>query len=285
MSPLPAPGVSVRVSCCQLAPVLGDLAANVAMSTSAVSTAIDAGARLVVLPELVTSGYVFESVAEAEGVAITADHSVFAAWARQAARNDGVVVGGFCELGDDGVYNSAAVVDAAGVRAVYRKTHLWDREKLWFRAGSVLPPVLDTAIGRVAVAICYDIEFPELTRHLGLAGADIVAVPTNWPFHERPADERPPEVVLAMAAARVNRMPIACCDRSGIERGQRWTEGTTIIGSDGWPRAVAGHVGGASGAGVHGVATADLDLTAGRQKRFTGLADLFADRRTDLYGA
>ena len=143
--------------------------------------------------------------------------------------------------------------------------------------------MVDTAIGRVGVAICYDLEFPELTRHLGLAGADIVAVPTNWPFHERPVGERPPEVVLAMAAARVNRMAIACCDRSGTERGQRWTEGTTIIGSDGWPCAVAG-ISAAADLAKFAVATADLDLTAGRRKSFTGLADLFADRRTDLYG-
>ncbi len=264
--------------------MFADLIANVAMSTSAVGSAIDGKARLVVLPELVTSGYAFETAAEAEAVAITAHHPVFASWAEQAARNDAVVVGGFCELGDDGIYNSAAVVDASGVRAVYRKTHLWDREKLWFRAGSALPPVVDTAIGRIGVAICYDVEFPELTRHLGLAGADIVAVPTNWPFHERPVGERPAEVVLAMAAARVNRMAIACCDRSGTERGQHWTEGTTIIGSDGWPCAVAGISAPANDPADFAVATADLDLTAGRRKRFTGLADLFADRRTDLYG-
>ena len=273
--PSDAVGHLVRVSCCQLAPVFGELAVNFAMSTSAVRAAIDAGARLVVLPELTTSGYVFENVDEAQATAITTDHPVFAAWSEQAARNDAVIVGGFCELDDDGLYNSAAIVDAAGVRAVYRKTHLWDREKLWFRAGSALPPVIETAIGRVGVALCYDVEFPELTRHLGLGGADIVAVPTNWPFHERPPGERPPEVILAMAAARVNRMAIACCDRSGVERGQRWTEGTTIIGSDGWPCVVAGE-GGA-------MATADLDLASGRHKRFTDLADLFGDRRTDLY--
>ena len=62
--PAVALGDLVRVSCCQLAPVLGDLAANFAMSTAAVRAAIDDGARLIVLPELVTSGYVFESIAD-----------------------------------------------------------------------------------------------------------------------------------------------------------------------------------------------------------------------------
>ena len=79
------------------------------------------------------------------------------------------MIGGFAEAGPDGEhYNSAAVVDADGVVVVYRKTHLWDREKLWFRPGEQLPPVIDTAHGRIGVAICYDLEFPELMRHLAV---------------------------------------------------------------------------------------------------------------------
>ena len=88
--------------------------------------------------------------------------------------------------------------------------------------------------GRVGVAICYDLEFPEVTRHLALRGADLVAVPTNWPLVPRPDGEHPPEVVIAMAAARVNRVAIACCDRTGTERGVQWTAGATIVGVDGW---------------------------------------------------
>ena len=110
---------------------------------------------------------------------------------------------------------------------------------------------------RIGVAICYDLEFPEVTRRLALAGAELIAVPTNWPLVDRPPGERPPEVVIAMAAARVNRVAIACCDRAGTERGQRWTEGPTIIAADGWPVADAG-------AG-EGAATADVDLARPRQ--------------------
>ena len=272
--------MTVRVTCCQLSPRIGDLAANVELSTAAVRTAVAAGADVVVLPELVTSGYVFESVDEVAGTAITPAHAVFEKWSNAAAQTRGagcVVIGGFCEHGaGDVFYNSAAVVDASGVRVVYRKTHLWDREKLWFRAGDILPPVVDTAAGRIGVAICYDLEFPEVTRHLALAGADLVAVPTNWPLVERPAGERPPEVVIAMAAARVNRMAIACCDRAGTERGQEWTSATTIIGFDGWPVATTG---------PDQLATADVDLAATRDKRLTDLADALGDRRVDLYAS
>jgi predicted amidohydrolase len=60
-------------------------------------------------------------------------------------------VGGFCEQGDDGLlYNSAAVVDGSRILGVYRKTHLWDREKLFFQPGAQAPRVFDTPAGRSA---------------------------------------------------------------------------------------------------------------------------------------
>jgi predicted amidohydrolase len=266
-----------RIACAQLAPELGAFAENCARSEAAVADAVADGARLVVLPELVTSGYVFESVAEAASLAITPEHPVFQRWHAALGGTDGVVVGGFCEHGADGrLYNSAALVDAAGLRAVYRKTHLWDREKLFFTPGDALPPVLDTSVGAVGVLICYDQEFPELTRSIVLAGADLLAIPTNWPLTDYPADEHPPEVLIAMVTARTNRVAVAVCDRSGTERGVRWAEGTSVIDQNGVRVATA-----------RGVATAlaEVDLTLSRDKRITEHNDVLADRRPELYAA
>jgi len=264
------------VVCRQLVPRVGEFAANAQMSLSAIRQSVDAGADVVVLPELVTSGYVFHSVAEVEQVAVRADHPLFADWAK--AAGGAVVVGGFAERGDDGrLYNSAVLVDDSGVRAVYRKTHLWDREKLFFTPGPDIPPVVQTRVGMVAVLICYDLEFPELTRAVALAGAELIVVPTNWPLVPRPPQERAPEVTLAMATARINHVAIACCDRAGVERGQEWTEGTTIVDENGWVVDVAGP--------GEGVAFAELDLTLARDKTLTLLGDAFGDRRPELYGA
>ena len=264
-----------RVVCQQFAPRIADLPANRERSLRAVAEAIDAGADVVVLPELVTSGYVFESTREAASVAITPRHAVFAGWAAEAARGPAVVVGGFCEQGDDGLlYNSAAVVDGSGVLGVYRKTHLWDREKLFFQPGAQAPRVFDTPAGRIGVLVCYDLEFPELTRLLALAGAELIVVPTIWPLVDRPAGARPPEVQIAMAAARVNRVFIACCDRTGTERGQQWTAGTTLIDETGWVIATQTE---------EGPAWAEIDLTLARDKRLTALCDAFGDRRPELY--
>jgi predicted amidohydrolase len=225
----------------------------------------------------VTSGYVFQSAQEAASVAISANDQLLQEWSAAAGRGSAVVIGGFCERGSDGrIYNSAAVVDGTGVIGVYRKTHLWDREKLFFEAGDAPPAVFDTPAGRIGVLVCYDMEFPEMTRALALAGAELIAVPTNWPLVDRPEGERPPEVTIAMAAARVNRVFIACCDRTGTERGQEWTGGTSIVSESGW--VVAAQTG-------IGPARAVVDLTRSHDKGLTQLADVFADRRPELYGA
>jgi 5-aminopentanamidase len=121
-------GDVVRVACAQIAPSVEEPESNGALTREAVHEAVSAGARLVVLPELCTSGYVFESADEARAAAEPADGPTLRGWAEEADLGDAVVVGGFCELGDDGLlYNSAAVVDGDGVLGVYRKLHLWDR--------------------------------------------------------------------------------------------------------------------------------------------------------------
>ena len=254
--------MTTRVACLRLSPTVGDLEGNLALVRRAL---VSVQADIVVLPELVTSGYVFASREEAAAVAL--EPGALAEWGAHGA----LVVGGFCERGADGrLYNSAAVVDGSGVLAVYRKTHLWDRERLIFTPGSVVPPVLDTRFGRLGVLVCYDLEFPEMPRSLALRGADLLCVPVNWPVVERPpVGEHPPEQLTAMSAARVNRVFIAVCDRSGTERGVEWVGGTAVIDENGW---------------IVGAGSADVDLSRARDKVFAGLSDAFADRRPELYG-
>jgi 5-aminopentanamidase len=266
-----------RIVCRQLTPVLGDLDANIRLTLDAITQSIAAGAQVIVVPELALSGYMFTSTDEARAVAIAPDHSVFAGWADAVRDAAAVVVGGFAELGSDGrVYNSAAVVDGTGVLAVYRKVHLWDREKLVFTPGSAVPPVVDTVAGKLGILICFDLEFPEMTRTLALGGAELLVAPTNWPLESVPPGERIPEVTVAMAAAYSNRVAIAACDRVGIERGQDWNGASTIINEQGWVVATAGD---------DGIASADLDLTRSHDKSLSDLVDMFGDRRPELYGA
>jgi 5-aminopentanamidase len=270
---------SVRIACHQLAPVVGRLGGNRAAALAAIDAAADAGAQVVVLPELVASGYVFRDAAEARALAEPADGPTLGGWAERAAARGLVVVGGFAERGADGrLHNSAAVVDAGGVRAVYRKAHLWDREQLFFAPGDDPPAVVDTPHGRIGVMVCYDLEFPEWTRSAALRGAELLCVPTNWPREPRPPGERPMEVMRAMVTASTNRMAVAVCDRCGPERGVEWVAGTAIAGPDGWLLA------GPAAAAEPLLLVADADLAASRDKAVGPRNDALADRRPALYG-
>ncbi|WP_030377299.1 MULTISPECIES: nitrilase-related carbon-nitrogen hydrolase [unclassified Streptomyces] len=274
-APVPDSGVA-RVVCEQLAPRVGELAHNKELALDAVRRARSERADIVVLPELTTSGYVFADADEARRTAITPGDAFFTDLTRLLAGTRTVVVLGFCEDGGHALYNSAAVVDADGVRAVYRKTHLWDRETLFFTPGERMAPVVTTPHGRIGVLICYDLEFPEMPRRLATAGADLIAVPTNWPLEEHPAGERPAEIVQAQAAARANGVYIACADRGGTERGQAWTQGTAVVNQYGWLTATA------TAATRHRAVT-DVFLHLSRDKSLSPHNDLLRDRRTDLY--
>lgn len=265
----------LRVAAHPLSSLVGDLEANAARALEAIAGAVEAGAKLIVLPELVTSGYVFESEEEARSLSIDTSHPLIEAWRSAAAAGGAVVVAGFCERTERALFNSAVVLDGGGVIAVYRKTHLWDREKLVFAAGDSRPPVIETEAGRVGVLVCYDLEFPEMPRALALDGADIIAVPTNWPVVPVPDGERPPEVIAAMAAARANRVFVVCCDRTGEERGVSFTGGSAIVDPDGWVVASRRD---------NGPLVADIDVTRARRKAIGPRNDVFGDRRPSLYG-
>ncbi len=266
------------VACCQVTPALGNPAANRELVADAVSHAAAQGASVIVLPELVSSGYVFEDRAEAQASAEAADGATVTLWARLAADHGVVIVGGFCETTAAGeLFNSAALVDPGGLRGVYRKAHLWDKERLWFSSGSAAPPVIPTRFGRIAVMICYDLEFPEWVRLPALDGAQLLCAPVNWPAFPRPDGERPAEIVRVQADAAVNRMFIAACDRTGEERGVEWVGGSVIVDADGWPLACATPSAGPT------IIAAECRLDHALDKAISPISNVHADRRPELY--
>jgi predicted amidohydrolase len=271
----------VVVAVAQLALTVGELEVNRQAARMAVAEAAAAGARLVVLPELSDSGYVFSGAREARSLASTAASGVtLREWRSLAAGHNLAIAGGFCELGPDGkLYNSAAIVDASGTRAVYRKVHLWDTEKKIFTPGDDAPQVVELPFGNVGLMICYDLEFPEWVRLAALSGADLIAVPVNWPASGTPAPpgERSGEVVAVQAAASSNGVFIAAADRCGTERGVDWLGGSVIVRRGGYPAA------GPLCEDRAAVLTATIDLRLARDKRISELNDLFTDRRPDLY--
>lgn len=263
---------SLRVAAISPEIVIGDVGGNLDRIRSAISAAARRGAQLIVLPELATSGYVFADREEALGAALTAGDPRWSS-VQEAIPEGAVVVVGYAESDGDRLFSTAAVLTREVRLADYRKAHLWGAEKLVFDSGSEAGLVVDAPFGRLGVALCYDNEFPEVPRRLALAGADVLALPVNWPLVPRPAGEHAPELIQAMASARSSRLPVVIADRWGSERGVDWTDGTAIIDEQGWIVAFRAVMG----------ASAVLSLDAARGKALPPHNDLFADRRADLY--
>ena len=274
----------VRIASCQVSLRIGEPGQNRAAAVAAITEAAALGARIVVLPELTPSGYVFGDLAEARSLSEPADGPTAADWRNLAARHGMVIIGGFSELGEDGLlYNSAMLVDPSGVRAVYRKAHLWDAEADFFTPGDQPPPVVGTSYGPIAMMICYDVEFPEWVRLPALAGAQLLAVPTNWPAEAVPAGERPIVTANVQVAAFANRMFVVAACRCGKERGVAWTGGSVIAGPDGYPVAGPASTSADAGGAQPELLLADCDLSLARNKATGPRNDAHADRRPALY--
>ncbi len=267
----------VTVACCQVDLDLDQVEETRRRVADAVAAAVGRGAEIVILPELATCGTVFRDRAEAAGRAEPATGAEVAQLRALSAHHGVVLIAGIAENDPDGSgpYNSAVVIDHGELLAVYRKTHLWDREKLVFVPGSAAPPVVATSAGRIAPLICYDAEFPELMRDVTHRGAQLIAVPANWPVVPKPASERPMEVIKAQASAAVNKVYVAVADRAGTERGVPFFGASMITDDHGF--LLAG-----PGTGQPELLLADLDLPTADDKRIGPHNDVLTDQRLDL---
>ena len=268
----------VVVACCQIHPKVGEIEYNRKIATEAIRDAARQNAQVIVLPELAQSGYVFEDTQEALRIAETQEGKTIQQWVSLAKELNVVIVAGFCEkLNKQQVANSAVLVDPTGIRAIYRKVHLWDNEKNIFIRGDQPPPVIQTPFGRIAVVICYDLEFPEWIRLPALQQADLLCAPVNWPDAPRPAAERPTEIVRVQANASVNRMYIAACDRYGKERGVDWVGGSVVVDADGFLLASA------FGKKDRQIILAKINISEARNKWISEHNHVQNDRLPELY--
>ena len=176
------------------------------------------GAKLVIFPECVLSGYGFRSKAEAlphaESIPgpstemLGADCRRLGVWA----------VVGMLERDGDRLFNAAALIGPGRVVANYRKVHLPCLGVDRFTTPGDRPfAVHDLGGLRIGINICYDGSFPEASRVLTLQGADLIALPTNWP----PNAWRNPKFVVQTRALE-NHVYYAAVNRIGEESGFRF---------------------------------------------------------------
>ncbi|TDD01110.1 hydratase [Nonomuraea deserti] len=274
----------VRVAVVQFEPRVGveNLKANALAVEQRLTAAAEAGAGLIVLPELATTGYVFETREEAFAHAeAVPDGPTVQGLARFAAERDVYVVACVVEQDGDKLFDTAVLAGPEGYIGRYRKTHLWNTEKLWFTPGDEGYSVFDTRIGRIGLLVCWDIWFPETARIVAQMGADIICIPTGWVWTPPPLYDESGVCMaayLTITAAHANNVFIATADRIGQERGAGFMGNSLIAGTNGWP------IDRIAGPDEDTIIYADVDLTAARTAPiWNQLNDLHRDRRTDLY--
>ena len=161
----------------QFNPAFGKKEENLKKVLSAIT---DADADLLVLPEFFATGYQFVSHEEVSGLSEQIPNGDTTERLSESSRQKGIyLVAGLPERDGDRFFNSAVLTGPDGFIGVYRKTHLFFEEKLYFSPGDTGFKVWDTKIGRIGIMICFDWFFPEAMRALALMGADIITHPSN----------------------------------------------------------------------------------------------------------
>lgn len=214
-----------------------DKASSIALLERMVAAASQAGVSLLCFPELFLTGYhvdhrLYEQAEALDGPSVSQVLEI--------AKRYGVgVIFGMPERDGTRLYNTAVAVTPTGrVAGSYRKIHLFGPHEAEVFERGTEHRVIDMCGLRVGLAICYDIEFPEMARALCRAGAQIICVPTAnmQPFVSV-------ATTLVRARALENGLPVLYSNFCGNTETLVFTGGSGIVAYDGTDRARAGTVG------------------------------------------
>jgi len=217
-----------RVAAVQYEPTLGEKEKNLADLLRLVEEAAQHEARLIVLPEMATTGYCWESRTEIAPQVEPIPGPSTDRFQQLASSYGCYIAVSLPEVDPttDVYYNSMALIGPEGIVGTYRKIHSYISEPRWARDGDLGMPVWDTPLGRLTGLICMDATFFEAGRIPALHGADVLLFPTNW------LDEKCPSSSW-MARAFENGVYFISANRYGLERGVQFSGGSCIINPDG----------------------------------------------------
>ena len=233
------PAEGVRVAIAQIAPMLGDVDANLARHRDAVARAREEGANVLVFSELALTGYRLEDAVP--DVALQRSDAMMAEIAALSTEDLSVIVGFVEESRDHAFFNAATYYENGRIAYTHRKTYLptygTSEEQRYFARGRKVR-AFDTSHGRASILICEDALHPTALTVAALDGAETIYVPSASPLRgvtipgEADANARHWEGYLH-AMARTLGVFIVYANRVGVEDGQTFWGGSEIIGPDG----------------------------------------------------
>lgn len=227
------------------------------------------GANLVVLPELANSGYNFRDRKEAFASSECTSKSRYIEYLSETAKKRRqYIVSGFNERENNKIFNSSVLVGPKGFIGVYRKIHLFMREKMFFTPGNLDLSVYDIGFAKIGMLICFDWMFPEVWRVLAKNGADLICHPSNLvlPYAQK----------AVQVHSMINRIYTVTCNRVGQEGKLKFTGKSVVADTKGDLIVEANDF-------DEGVYHASVDISASQDKMITPFNNIFNDIRSHRY--
>ena len=245
---------------------LGYIDANLDTAIAALQRVAQQGTELAVLPEMWSCGYDYRNLPELA----KETPRVLRELQNECRKLDLVTVGSLPELVDGTIYNTAYVIDKGEIVGNYRKLHLFStmHEDRFLSSGNQ-SLMVETSVGRLGVAICYDLRFPELFRKLALEGAEIICIPAEWP---KPRQEH--WKTLLRARAIENQLFVIAANCCGVQGKLDFVGLSQLISPLGNVLQIAEEE------NIELVATFDFSEMENYRKKI----DILNDRRADVYG-
>lgn len=253
----------------QFEPTMYEKERNITRLLALCEEAAKAGARLIVTPEMGTTGYCWYDRAEVAPFVETVPGVTTDRFLALCEKYGCHIVLGLPEVdgATDLFYNTAVLIGPEGVIGKHRKSHPYIAEPKWAANGDVAHQVFDTEIGRIGMLVCMDLHFFETARLEAVAGADVICHISNWLQERTPAP-------YWITRAFENSCWVIESNRWGLERTVQFSGGSCVIAPDG---SIATSIDAGDG-----IAYATIDLERARAREVLG-EKVFAKRRPELY--
>jgi len=253
----------------QFEPTMYEKERNIARLAALCEDAAAKGARLIVTPEMGTTGYCWYDRDEVKPFVETVPGPSTDRFQRICEAHNCYIVLGMPEVdaATELYYNSAVLIGPHGIVGKHRKSHPYIAEPKWAANGDIAHQVFDTELGRIGLLVCMDLHFFETARLEAVAGVDVICHISNWLAERTPAP-------YWITRAFENSCYVIESNRWGLERTVQFSGGSCVIAPDG---SIAASIDSGDG-----VATAQIDLDRVRRREVLG-EKVFEKRRPELY--